>query len=73
MNKIIVVLAAVGMLATACKKDRTCTCTVPASGAVPEQKFTYVMKDTKKKSAKNSCSIADEQYQLEGGSCELTK
>jgi hypothetical protein len=31
------------------------------------------MKDTRKGSAKNSCRIADDYYQLQGGSCKLEK
>ena len=74
MKNVIVVLAVVSLIfLSSCEKDRTCTCTVPASGSVSEQKFSYVLEDTKKKKAKNSCEIADDHWKLAGGSCKLEK
>ena len=73
MRRMITVLAAACLTMTACKKDRTCNCTVPANGSVPAQTFKVVLKDSKKRSAKNSCQISHDYYQLSGGSCELVK
>jgi hypothetical protein len=73
MKHIIVALAMISLLTTSCKKDRVCNCSTPANGSVAEQKFTYKLDDTKKKSAKNSCKIANEHWALSGGKCELAK
>ncbi len=71
MNKAIVLLAITSLTLTGCKKDRVCNCTVPANGSVAEQKFTYLLEDTKKRPAKNSCKIANDTYKLAGGNCQL--
>jgi hypothetical protein len=73
MNKVVFATAIAALLFSSCKKDRTCTCTVPASGSVAEQKYTYLLEDTKKRKAKNACSIADDYYSLAEGSCKLDK
>ena len=73
MKKLMVGVATLTLLVTSCKKDRVCNCTVPANGTVAEQKFSYALDDTKKKSAKNSCKIANDHWALSGGKCELQK
>jgi hypothetical protein len=71
MKHFMVALAIISLLTTSCKKDRVCNCSVPANGTVAEQKFTYKLDDSKKKSAKNSCKIANDNYALSGGKCAL--
>jgi hypothetical protein len=66
-------LVALASYFAACKKDYTCTCKVPASGTQPEQTSTYELKEVKKSNAKNSCRIANDNWALAGGSCELKK
>jgi hypothetical protein len=73
MKKGILVAATSVLLLSACKKDYRCVCTAPASGSVAARTFTYELNDTKKKSAKASCTYANNTYKLEGGSCELKK
>ncbi len=68
-----ILLAVLASCLAACKKDFTCTCTVPASGTEPEKKCTYDLKEVKKSSAKNSCRIANDTWALAGGTCELAK
>ena len=71
MKRVVPVAAMCFILLAACKKDRTCTCTVPANGSITEQKYTYTIKDSKKSKAKNACKAADEYYSLSAGSCKL--
>jgi hypothetical protein len=73
MKKIILLAAAYSLCFASCKKDYTCTCTVPASGSQPEAKYTYELKEVKKSRAKNACKIAGDNWSLAGGTCELSK
>ena len=66
-------LVVFGLFLASCKKDFTCTCKVPASGAEPEKTCTYDMKEVKKSQAKNSCKEANDVWILAGGNCELEK
>ena len=73
MKKLLPVTAIFFLALGACKKDRTCTCTVPASGQIKEQKYTYELPDSKKGKARRACQAAEEYYSLSAGSCELEK
>jgi hypothetical protein len=73
MKKIILLASITGLCFASCKKDYTCTCTVPASGSQPEARYTYELKEIKKSSAKSACKIANDNWSLAGGSCELSK
>lgn len=61
-----VLFAAVAVLALAsCKKDYSCECEY--NGA----KYTYQLKDVKKKDASSACDAAGNQWVLLGGKCDL--
>jgi hypothetical protein len=72
--KKITLLAAAAFIAisfTSCKKDYTCTCTVPAQGSSPAETYTYQLKDVKKKDAKSACNSVGTIWILDGGSCDF--
>ena len=66
-------IVAVVLFLASCKKDYTCTCTVPASGSQPEATYIYQLDDKKKKDAKAACRAAEDIWALAGGTCEIKK
>lgn len=66
--KKVLLLAVAGVFVlgmSSCKKDYTCTCDV--SG----QKYTYELKDVKKKDAKNACDQVGSSWIIIGGTCDF--
>lgn len=68
MKKTLLTLAAGAFLLSfaSCKKDYTCTCTIP--GSDPE---VLEIKDAKKGDAKDACDAFGLLYTFAGGSCDL--
>jgi len=69
MKKTLLIAAVAGLAMASCKKDYTCTCTVPASGSDPAETYTYELKDVKKKDAKDACNQVGALWILGGGTC----
>lgn len=67
MKKLMIAVVVLGAVSafTACKKDRTCECTV--LGFTGDTTLT----DMTKKEAKDYCDSQDAAAKLFGGSCEL--
>ena len=63
---IIAAAAIIGLSFSSCKKDYTCTCTIP--GSDPE---VLEIKDAKKGDAKDACDTFGLLYTFAGGSCSL--
>lgn len=65
----IAIIALAGtMILPSCKKDYTCTCTIP--GASPE-KVSTPLNGYKKKDAKNACDQSSAAAAILGGNCSL--
>lgn len=67
MKKGIILIAALAVagIFSSCKKDYSCECTMDG------QKYTYELKDVKKKDAKDACNTAGNVWVLMGGSCAI--
>lgn len=76
MKKITLLFAAFAMAAgfASCKKDYSCECSgdFDSDGTVEaDEKYTYELKDVKKKDAKDACNQAGNIWILAGGTCDL--
>ena len=72
MKKVIIALGCVAFFGLAsCKKDYTCTCTIPNPLGGGDITQTYEYEDSKKGDAEDACDAQDQAAQVAGGSCEL--